>query len=108
MDLSLQANRQSRQQFDLKLKAKQQRHTSVKLPQQEFTYGRALRPQTPVDVVMANAFGEAASADIQSRYIAMKSYRHTTKCPTKIPLTNAQMHADAAVKSKIQGQIGGE
>ena len=44
MDLSLQANRQSRQQFDLKLKAKQQRHTSVKLPQSEFTYGRALRP----------------------------------------------------------------
>ena len=34
------------------------------LPDGEHTYGRALRPQTPVDVVMANAFGEAAAGDL--------------------------------------------
>ena len=110
-ELANQENRNEQvldiKQFDIKVKQKRQRHTSVTLPTQDHTYGRALRPQTPVDVVMANAFGEAASKDLQSRYIQMKSYRNNTmKCPTKIPLTNAQAHADQAVRAKIQGQLG--
>mmetsp|Transcript_30468 Transcript_30468/g.37513 ORF Transcript_30468/g.37513 Transcript_30468/m.37513 type:complete len:240 (+) Transcript_30468:15-734(+) len=95
------SNRVSRASYDLKLKQKQTRHASVRLPTEEHTYGRALRPQTPVEVVMANAFGEAASADLQNRYIAMKSFRPVTKCPTVIRPTNAQLHADQAVKQKM-------
>lgn len=99
------SNRATRAGFDVKMKQKQVRHGSMQLPGEEHTYGRALRPQTPVDVVMANAFGEAASAELQSRYI--NKVRHVTKCPTKIPLTNAQAHADHAVKSKLM-QTGAE
>ena len=48
---------------------------------------------------MANAFGEAAAGDLQARYVS--KVKHVSKCPTKIPLTNAQAHADFAVKEKL-------
>jgi hypothetical protein len=32
----------------------------VSLPNETFTYGRANRPQTPVNGIISNSFGEAA------------------------------------------------
>ena len=44
-----------------------QRSTSTALPHQEHTYGRALRPQTPVGRVMMNQFGDEEEAYLQYR-----------------------------------------
>ena len=88
----------------MKLRPKQERHQVNSLPDSQFTYGRALRPQTPVNRVMKNEFGEESQAHLQEIYKYQKQHRRgASKCPTQIPLTNAQMHADNAVRAKIAG-----
>jgi len=49
--------------------------------------------------VLANDFGEASAHEMQQRYVG--KVRKTSKCPTAIPLTNAQAHADNAVKQRM-------
>ena len=84
------------------MRPKQERHQSNFLPAEQFTYGRALRPQTPVNRVMKNEFGEDSAAQLQEMYRHQKMHRRGgSKCPTVIRMTNAQVHADNAVKAKI-------
>ena len=40
----------------------------ISLPEESFTYGRANRPQTPIQGIIANNFGEAAGSTLQGRY----------------------------------------
>ena len=42
------------------------------LPAENFTYGRANRPQTPIDGIISNEFGETASHALQTRYGYLK------------------------------------
>ena len=36
----------------------------ISLPEESFTYGRANRPQTPIQGIIANNFGEAAGSTL--------------------------------------------
>ena len=72
------------------------------LPSQEFTYGRALRPQTPVTAVIMNQFGDESEKQLQHMYQAQKAMRSSIgRAPVSIRMTNAQVHADNAVRQKI-------
>ena len=51
---------------------------------------------------MKNEFGEDSAAQLQEMYRHQKMHRRGgSKCPTVIRMTNAQVHADNAVKAKI-------
>ena len=41
----------------------------IMLPNEEFTFGKRNRPQTPVNGIISHYYGEAASRDMQQRYI---------------------------------------
>ena len=45
----------------------------ISLPTEGFTYGRANRPQTPVQGIIAGSFGEQAGALLQTRYVQMQT-----------------------------------
>ncbi len=41
---------------------------AIRLPEESFTYGKALRPSTPIRDVVANFYGDVAEADMLNRY----------------------------------------
>ena len=60
------------------------------LPDEEFTYGRANRPSTPVKAVMSNFYGDVAEQQIMNRY-------ETIKVQSKpVPLVEARHHTKAS------------
>ena len=73
----------------------------MQLPHEEHTYGKPLRVQTPVRNVLANDFGEMSAVEMQTKYVS--KVKKSSKCPTQIPLTNAQAHADNAIRQKLMG-----
>ena len=74
----------------------------MRLPGEEFTFGRANRPQTPVGGIITNAYGESAEVYQQTKYNQWKRMRSTNRGLTEIRMTNAQMHADHFVRNKCQ------
>ena len=46
---------------------------SMRLPEESFTYGKALRPSTPIKRVVNNVYGDLAEQDMYYRYEAIKS-----------------------------------
>ena len=82
------------------MKPPQKRFQQKTLPAEAFTYGRPLRPQTPVNTVMQNQFGDEAEFSLQNRYKSMKQQKAQSKGPMQIRKTNAQIHADNAVAQK--------
>ena len=43
-----------------------------KLPGEEFSFGRANRPQTPVEGIIRNDFGEESVSQLQNKYAAWR------------------------------------
>lgn len=41
---------------------------SIRLPDESFTYGRALRPSTPIKDVVSNFYGDVAEQEMLTRY----------------------------------------
>ena len=80
----------------------------VSLPADNFTYGKANRPQTPIDGIISNDFGENASYALQTRYGYLKDTK-IMKSPRqelrRIRYTNAQLKADEFTRTK-QGCMG--
>ena len=72
------------------------------IPDQQFSYGRANRPQTPVDGIIRNDFGEESVNHLQQKYAAWKQMQNSTRGLTGIRMTNAQIAADNAIKAKLQ------
>lgn len=70
-DFSFQANHAYRKVNDARIvpviKPKVNR-----MPDQEFSYGRANRPQTPVDGIIRNDFGEESVSQLQNKYAAWR------------------------------------
>lgn len=80
----------------------------ISLPNDGFAYGRANRPNTPVDPVISNAFGEGASANLQSRYAHLKQFKkvNSPKCNNiDIRYTHAKTKAEEFIKSKTSFEI---
>ena len=81
---------------------------NASLPAESFTYGRANRPQTPINGIISNDFGENASYALQNRYGYLKenkSLRSPRQELNKIRYTNAQLKADEFTRTK-QGCMG--
>ena len=74
------------------------------VPDREALFGCKNRPETPVDQIIANDFGEGASAALQERYAHFKQYRAVSKGLTAVRMTNAQVTADNHVRSKTQNR----
>ena len=68
----------------------------------DFIFGRANRPQTPINTIIANNYGEEASGNLQTKYKVWKQLRNTARGLTEIRMTNAQLKADDCVKQKVQ------
>lgn len=50
------------------MSALKQSGRNISLPEKAFAYGRANRPQTPIDGIIAHDYGEMAGANLQGRY----------------------------------------
>ena len=101
-----QANRALRANHNLKVQQKAGRNgiqtAGVPLSSNQ-AFGRANRPQTPVNGIINNAYGDEEDAQLQLRYAAWKqAQRATSKGVSGIRMTNAQIHADNAVRAKNQ------
>ena len=56
-----------------------------KLPGEEFSFGRANRPQTPVDGIIRNDFGEESVSQLQNKYAAWRQMvRNSNFCADSI------------------------
>ena len=73
-----------------------------RIPDEQFSYGRANRPQTPVDGILRNEFGEESVNHLQHKYAAWKQMQNSTRGLTGIRMTNAQIAADNAIKAKLE------
>ena len=84
--------------------------SGLNLPDESFTYGKALRPSTPIRDVLGNFYGDVAEHMMQSRYDYM---RKDTSQGVRLPSSNRHTRASALAKSHIIGkqvdeQIGGQ
>lgn len=70
-----------------------------------FTYGRKVRPSTPIHEVVSNRFGERAEMELQRFNQKFQEHRSMQQAEVrKIPLTTASRgHASAARKAAIDG-----
>ena len=85
------------------ISALQRSGRGISLPNEAFTYGRANRPQTPIDGIISNNFGEGASDSLQARYANLKVFKkvNSPKCNgIEIRYTNAKTRAEEFIKSK--------
>ncbi|CDW88730.1 UNKNOWN [Stylonychia lemnae] len=60
-----------RQQIDIRLK-EPKRQGAMLLPEEEFTYGKANRPSTPIKAVVSGFYGDVAEQQILTRYEVLK------------------------------------
>ena len=66
----------------------------ISLPSEGFTYGRANRPQTPIDGIINNTFGENSAQQLQTRYGKIKQFKMNAKSPkNEIKFTKAFLKA---------------
>ena len=74
-----------------------------KIPEAEFSYGKANRPQTPVKGIILNQYGETARNDLQLRYKGIQEYKRVhspINNKFEIRYTNAQLKHDEFVKTQ--------
>lgn len=97
----MQANRAHRQNHNLKVTQKTSRgNVGMSLPNPTATFGKPNRPQTPVNGIITNTYGCESEAVLQARYQNWKQSRGASKGGIGIRMTNAQIHADNAVRQK--------
>lgn len=75
----------------------------ISLPEEQFTYGRPNRPQTPIDGIIRNNFGESATANIQDRYKSLKEYKKLSVPKSnniEIRYTKAKTKAEEFIKTQ--------
>mmetsp|Transcript_13398 Transcript_13398/g.16057 ORF Transcript_13398/g.16057 Transcript_13398/m.16057 type:complete len:84 (+) Transcript_13398:405-656(+) len=66
-------------------------------------FGKPNRPQTPVTGIIMNEYGTHGEAVLLERYTIWKAHqRAQSKGNQSIRMTNAQLHADRAVRAKNQ------
>lgn len=68
-------NRALRSKHDMRLQPKNTQRSSIvstSLPNASMTFGRANRPQTPVNGIINNMYGEQGSEQLQERYTMWK------------------------------------
>lgn len=95
------ANRAFRNDHDARINVGKHMPKINRIPGGDFSYGRANRPQTPVDGIIRNEFGEESVSHLQQKYVVWKQMQNSTKGLTGIRMTNAQIAADNAIKSKL-------
>ena len=79
---------------------------AIRLPDESFTYGKALRPSTPIRDVVANFYGDVAEADMLNRYDFIRTQsRSGPRLVSHERHTKASALARDAVKSR-QGEEG--
>lgn len=100
------ANRAMRQQHDLKVNMSQRNAISRgrvvgggQAPP-NMAFGKANRPQTPVGGIIRNNYGEEGELIQHAKYQDFMAMKPQGKGAINIRMTNAQMHADAAVRQK--------
>ena len=74
----------------------------ISLPNQTFTYGRANRPQTPINGIIGNNFGEEAGSMLQTRYkhfVDIKK-QQSPKNRFEVRYTTAKIKAEEFIKTK--------
>lgn len=69
---SLQANRAFRNDHDARINVGKHMPKINRIPGGDFSYGRANRPQTPVDGIIRNEFGEESVSHLQQKYVVWK------------------------------------
>ena len=76
----------------------------------EFTYGRANRPQTPINGIIGNRFGEEAGSMLQSRYKHLKDVKknYSPRSFLEVRYTNAKLKADEFTKTKNTFDVFGK
>lgn len=94
------ANNAYRKQNDARITTKHHQKVN-RIPEEGFSYGRANRPQTPVEGIIRNDFGEESVATLHNKYAAWKHMQASTRGLSGIRMTNAQIHADQCVKNKL-------
>jgi hypothetical protein len=60
-----------------------------RLPGEEFSFGRANRPQTPVEGIIRNDFGEESVSQLQNKYAAWRQMQSSHRGLSGIRMTNA-------------------
>ena len=95
-------NRALRANHDMKVQSTTGRKTNqtVLNSSDGMVFGRANRPQTPVNGIISNTYGEGSQVEMAERYSMWMKKRAQSKGPVGIRMTNAQIHADASVKAK--------
>ena len=71
MNFLCQANHAFRKENDARITTKLHQKVN-RIPEEGFSYGRANRPQTPVEGIIRNDFGEESVATLQNKYAAWK------------------------------------
>ena len=87
------------------MNALKQSGVQITLPEEQFTYGRPNRPQTPIDGIIRNNFGEGATKNLQDRYRSLKQYKKLSapKCNNiEIRYTKAKIKAEEFIKTQNQ------
>ena len=78
----------------------------MSLPNETFTYGRRNRPQTPINGIIGNVFGEEACSHLQNRYVQLKNMKEQSS-PKRLDVryTHAQLMADQFIKTKMSFDV---
>ena len=75
----------------------------ISLPEEQFTYGRPNRPQTPIDGIIRNNFGKSATSNMQDRYKSLKQYKKYSLPKSnniEIRYTKAKTKAEEFIKTQ--------
>ena len=75
--------------------------SGMQLPEESFTYGKALRPSTPIRDVIGNFYGDVAEHVMHSRYDFLKQ---ESTYGVRLPSNNRHTRASALAKNHIVGK----
>ncbi|CDW82404.1 rna 3-terminal phosphate cyclase [Stylonychia lemnae] len=74
---------------------------SIKLPDESFTYGKSLRPSTPIKDVVCNFYADVAEQQMLSRY---QYLRQQSRSGTRLSCFERHTKASALAKDHIENQ----
>ena len=79
------------------------------LPHEEFAYGKALRPSTPIREVLGNYYGEMAEGELMYKYDTMRSTKNgfatTAKQMNRRTKHTNKSHSAARFVSQRQSDV---
>ena len=84
------------------LRSDRNRMMSVSMPESNVAFGKPLARDEAVSNILQNVYGEREHTIQQERYSVWMKQRSTSKGPMQIRMTNAQIHADNAIRNKSQ------